>query len=89
METKLPPKLLKGHLDGTSTGEPADRDQGLRNVDYLPYPEQLYLEVCMPIFPCKPDDSPRRLGNGAAADCVPTADNHAGQPGGPDYVSPV
>ena len=27
-------------------GESAGQDQALTNVDYLPYPEQLYLEVC-------------------------------------------
>jgi len=30
--------------------ESAGQDQALRNVDYLPYPEQLYLEVCGLIF---------------------------------------
>jgi len=33
--------------------ESAGQDQALRNVDYLPYPEQLYLEVCEMIFPNK------------------------------------
>ncbi|QFG23235.1 PH domain-containing protein [Actinomadura sp. WMMB 499] len=37
--------------------ESAGQDQALTNVDYLPYPEQLYLEVCEMIFPNKnPDD---------------------------------
>jgi hypothetical protein len=30
--------------------ESAGQDQALTNVDYLPYPEQLYLEVCGLIF---------------------------------------
>jgi len=30
--------------------ESAGQDQSLRNVDHLPYPEQLYLEVCGLIF---------------------------------------
>jgi membrane protein YdbS with pleckstrin-like domain len=30
--------------------ESAGQDQALRNVNYLPYPEQLYLEVCGLIF---------------------------------------
>jgi hypothetical protein len=30
--------------------ESAGQDKSLRNVDYLPYPEQLYLEVCGLIF---------------------------------------
>jgi uncharacterized membrane protein YdbT with pleckstrin-like domain len=39
--------------------ESAGQDQALDVVDYLPYPEQLYLEVCEMIFPNKnpaPDD---------------------------------
>jgi membrane protein YdbS with pleckstrin-like domain len=31
--------------------EPAGQDQALRTVSFLPYPEQLYLEVCGLIFP--------------------------------------
>ena len=37
--------------------ESAGQDQALTNVDYLPYPEQLYLEVCGLIFKNK-DESP-------------------------------
>lgn len=33
--------------------ESAGQDQALRTVDHLPYPEQLYLEVCGLIFPSK------------------------------------
>jgi uncharacterized membrane protein YdbT with pleckstrin-like domain len=33
--------------------ESAGQDQALSRVDYLPYPEQLYLEVCEMIFPNK------------------------------------
>jgi membrane protein YdbS with pleckstrin-like domain len=33
--------------------ESAGQDQALRTVDYLPYPEQLYLETCEMIFPAK------------------------------------
>jgi hypothetical protein len=36
--------------------ESAGQDQALRIVDYLPYPEQLYLEVCGLIFKGKDDD---------------------------------
>jgi len=36
--------------------ESAGQDQALRRVDHLPYPEQLYLEVCGLIFPGKKDD---------------------------------
>jgi hypothetical protein len=33
--------------------ESAGQDQAFRVVSYLPYPEQLYLEVCSMIFPTK------------------------------------
>ncbi len=36
--------------------ESAGQDQALRIVDHLPYPEQLYLEVCGLIFKGKEDD---------------------------------
>jgi uncharacterized membrane protein YdbT with pleckstrin-like domain len=36
--------------------ESAGQDQALRIVDHLPYPEQLYLEVCGLIFKDKGDD---------------------------------
>jgi uncharacterized membrane protein YdbT with pleckstrin-like domain len=35
--------------------ESAGQDQALRTVDFIPYPEQLYLEVCGLIFPGKDD----------------------------------
>jgi uncharacterized membrane protein YdbT with pleckstrin-like domain len=37
--------------------ESAGQDQALRIVDHLPYPEQLYLEVCGLIFKDKDVDS--------------------------------
>ena len=37
--------------------ESAGQDQALSNVDYIPYPEQLYLEVCGLIFKDK-EESP-------------------------------
>lgn len=36
--------------------ESAGQDQALRTVDYIPYPETLYLEVCQMLFPSKDDD---------------------------------
>ncbi|HEX4064039.1 MAG TPA: PH domain-containing protein [Streptosporangiaceae bacterium] len=41
---------------GTFILESAGQDQALRVVDHLPYPEQLYLEVCMVLFPATADD---------------------------------
>ena len=35
--------------------ESAGQDQALRNIPYIPYPEQLYLEVCDLLFPSKDD----------------------------------
>ena len=35
---------------GTFVVESAGQDQALRTIDHLPYPEQLYLEVCGLIF---------------------------------------
>jgi uncharacterized membrane protein YdbT with pleckstrin-like domain len=41
---------------GTFILESAGQDQAFRVVDHLPYPEQLYLEVCGLIFPNKGGD---------------------------------
>jgi membrane protein YdbS with pleckstrin-like domain len=41
---------------GKLTLESAGTFQALGNIDYLPYPEQLYLEISMLIFPYKADD---------------------------------
>jgi membrane protein YdbS with pleckstrin-like domain len=38
-------------------GESAGQNQALRNVDHLPYPEQLYLEVCGLIFKDKEEST--------------------------------
>jgi len=34
--------------------ESAGQDQALRNIDYIPYPEQLYLEICEMLWPPAP-----------------------------------
>jgi membrane protein YdbS with pleckstrin-like domain len=36
--------------------ESAGQDQALRNVEYIPYPEQLYLLICGMLFPSSADD---------------------------------
>jgi uncharacterized membrane protein YdbT with pleckstrin-like domain len=36
---------------GTFILESAGQDQGLNKVDFIPYPEQLYLEACELLFP--------------------------------------
>jgi len=36
--------------------ESAGQDQALRNVEYIPYPEQLYLLVCGMLFPSSAED---------------------------------
>ncbi len=38
---------------GTFILESAGQDQALSKVDHIPYPEQLYLEVCALLFPSK------------------------------------
>ena len=38
---------------GTFILESAGQDQALSRVDFIPYPEQLYLEVCALLFPSK------------------------------------
>ncbi len=43
--------------------ESAGQDQALRNVEFLPYPEQLYLLICEILFPSSaadPEDGERR-----------------------------
>jgi uncharacterized membrane protein YdbT with pleckstrin-like domain len=35
--------------------ESAGQDQALRNIPYIPYPEQLYVEVCKLLFPSEDD----------------------------------
>jgi membrane protein YdbS with pleckstrin-like domain len=37
--------------------ESAGQDQALRTVDHIPYPEQLYLEVCGMLFPSSTPDA--------------------------------
>jgi hypothetical protein len=43
--------------------ESAGQDQALRNVEFIPYPEQLYLLICGMLFPSSapdPDDDESR-----------------------------
>jgi uncharacterized membrane protein YdbT with pleckstrin-like domain len=37
--------------------ESAGRDQALRTIDHIPYPEQLYLEVCGMLFGAEDESS--------------------------------
>lgn len=41
---------------GTFDVESASADQALSTVDHIPYPEQLYLEVCELLFPPQPGE---------------------------------
>ena len=43
------PGRIFGH--GTFILESAAQDQALNKVDFIPYPEQLYLEACELLFP--------------------------------------
>ncbi len=40
--------------------ESAGQDQALRNVEFIPYPEQLYLLICGMLFPSSADDMEER-----------------------------
>jgi uncharacterized membrane protein YdbT with pleckstrin-like domain len=53
-QRSLPGRIL-GY--GEFIVESAGQDQALSNVDYLPYPEQLYLEVCGLIFKDKEEST--------------------------------
>jgi hypothetical protein len=52
--------------------ESAGQDQALRRVEYIPYPEQLYLVVCGRLFPTSADD----------------AGSSGGDAGGPPFYDP-
>ncbi len=44
--------------------ESAGQEQALRNIDHVPYPEQLYLEICALIFPAEKIPCPQCDGQG-------------------------
>ncbi|HEY7145353.1 MAG TPA: PH domain-containing protein [Streptosporangiaceae bacterium] len=48
--------------------ESAGQDQALRTVDHIPYPEQLYLEVCGMLFPASAGDPDAAQSGTDAAD---------------------
>jgi uncharacterized membrane protein YdbT with pleckstrin-like domain len=60
--TKVTDMSIKRTVPGRMLGygefivESAGQDQALRNVTYIPYPEQLYLLVCGMLFPSSADD---------------------------------
>lgn len=50
--------------------ESAGQDQALRNIPFIPYPEQLYLEVCNLLFPGgDPGVDVRSEGDDSAREC--------------------
>jgi Bacterial PH domain len=49
--------------------ESAGQDQALRNIPYIPYPEQLYLEVCNLLFPGAGAGSSGGGGDDSAREC--------------------
>ena len=49
---------------GTFILESAGKDQALRRIDHVPYPEQLYLEICALIFPAEKIPCPQCDGQG-------------------------
>jgi membrane protein YdbS with pleckstrin-like domain len=64
--------------------ESAGQDQALRNVEFIPYPEQLYLLICGMLFPSSADD----MEQGDASDRPPDPwdypDDGGSSPPGPD-----
>jgi hypothetical protein len=52
-ERSFPGRLL-GY--GAFVVETAGKDQALRNVEFIPYPEQLYLLICGMLFPSSAED---------------------------------
>lgn len=49
---------------GTFILESAGQDQALSTIDHVPYPEQLYLEICALIFPAEKIPCPQCDGQG-------------------------
>jgi len=72
--------------------ESAGQNQALQNVDHIPYPEQLYLEVCGLLFPPKPgsEDMPgfRKQQDYRDMSDIPDPDDEASEDGwsGPDQA---
>ena len=72
--------------------ESAGQNQALQNVDHIPYPEQLYLEVCGLLFPPKPgsEDMPgfREQQDYRDMSDIPDPDDEAPEDGwsGPDQA---
>jgi membrane protein YdbS with pleckstrin-like domain len=62
--------------------ESASQDQALRNVEYIPYPEQLYLLVCGMLFPSSADDAEDLVDHEEFPD--PRRDRPANRPDRPD-----
>jgi membrane protein YdbS with pleckstrin-like domain len=64
--------------------ESAGQDQALRNVEFIPYPEQLYLLICGMLFPSSADDM--EDGDPSARPPEPWDDPDGGDPlpPGPD-----
>jgi Bacterial PH domain len=56
--------------------ESAGQDQALRTVDYIPYPEQLYLKVCELLFkPPEPEPAKPANGSGGQGGSPPPPDS--------------
>ncbi len=60
--------------------ESAGQDQALRNIPFIPYPEQLYLEVCNLLFPGDSGGSDDGGGGGGGGDPPPRECRYPGPP---------
>jgi Bacterial PH domain len=74
-ERSLPGRLF-GY--GAFVVETAGKDQALRNVEFIPYPEQLYLLICGMLFPSSAEDMEDSGPQGY------WGDSDAGEPRSPD-----
>jgi membrane protein YdbS with pleckstrin-like domain len=60
--------------------ESAGQDQALRNIPFIPYPEQLYLEVCNLLFPGGDEGGSASGGDGGGGGDTPRECRYPGPP---------
>jgi hypothetical protein len=60
--------------------ESAGQDQALRNIPFIPYPEQLYLEVCNLLFPGGDEGGGASGGDGGGGGDTPRECRYPGPP---------
>jgi Bacterial PH domain len=68
--------------------ESAGQDQALRNIPFIPYPEQLYLEVCNLLFPGGDGGGGASSGDGGGGGDTPRECRYPGPPAEDIYPPP-